>query len=144
MSRRGFVGLLLLALFACSHSKTTAPPSKQAAEEAPRLPKASAATPETEPGHPPLAAAPGVMLKPGATDSLAEQLRARGLLAPDASTSAELARALRAFQKSEGLAETGFPDRETVRRLGLDPKDIDATLEGTSRKKQKETEATNH
>jgi hypothetical protein len=74
------------------------------------------------------------MLKPGATDALAEQLRARGLLAPNASTSADLARALRAFQKSEGLAETGFPDRETVRRLGLDPKEVDATMDDSSKR----------
>jgi hypothetical protein len=114
--------------------QTTAPPSEQASEEAPRLPTAKAATPKTEPGHPPLAAAPGVMLKPGATDALAEQLRSRGLLAPNASTSADLARALRAFQKSEGLAETGFPDRETVRRLGLDPKEVDATMDDSSKR----------
>lgn len=133
MSRRGFDWVFLVGLFACSHPQTTAPPSK-AASEAPRLPSGSAATPKTEPGHPPLAAAPGVILKPGATDALAEQLRARGLLAPNASTSAELAKALRAFQKSEGLAETGFPDRETVRRLGLDAKDVDATIDSSAKK----------
>jgi hypothetical protein len=133
VSRRAFDWVFLLGLFGCSHPQTTAPPSKPASE-APRLPSASAATPKTEPGHPPLAAAPGVILKPGATDALAEQLRARGLLAPNASTSAELAKALRAFQKSEGLAETGFPDRETVRRLGLDAKDFDATIDSSAKK----------
>jgi hypothetical protein len=132
--KRRFDWVFLLGLSACSHPQTTAPPSKPASEEAPRLPSASAATPKTEPGHPPLAAAPGVLLQPGATDALAERLRARGLLAPNASTSAELAKALRAFQKSEGLAETGFPDRETVRRLGLDPRDIDATIDSSGKK----------
>jgi hypothetical protein len=29
--------------------------------------------------------------------------------------------ALRKFQGQEGLARTGFPDRETLRRLGIDP-----------------------
>jgi Putative peptidoglycan binding domain len=142
--RRGFDCLLLMGLFACSHPQTTAPASTQASEDAPRLPSARAATPRTEPGHAPLTAGPEFMLKPGAADALAEQLRARGLLAPEASTSQDLARALRAFQKSEGLAETGFPDRETVRRLGLDPKDVDATLEGAARKRQQENETTSH
>ena len=30
-------------------------------------------------------------------------------------------RALRKFQASEELAETGFPDRETLQKLGVDP-----------------------
>ena len=29
--------------------------------------------------------------------------------------------ALRKFQAEQKLAETGFPDRETLRRLGIDP-----------------------
>ncbi|HEX9401992.1 MAG TPA: peptidoglycan-binding domain-containing protein [Anaeromyxobacter sp.] len=52
-------------------------------------------------------------------------LASRGLLhahrdgALDASTSA----ALQKFQRDEGLAATGFPDRETLRRLGIDPEE---------------------
>jgi hypothetical protein len=32
--------------------------------------------------------------------------------------------ALRRFQADEGLAATGFPDRETLRRLGLSPAEV--------------------
>jgi hypothetical protein len=30
-------------------------------------------------------------------------------------------RALERFQRAQGLASTGFPDRATLRRLGIDP-----------------------
>jgi hypothetical protein len=32
--------------------------------------------------------------------------------------------ALRKFQADRSLAKTGFPDRETVRQLGLEPKEV--------------------
>ena len=35
--------------------------------------------------------------------------------------------ALRTFQESQGLAATGFPDHETLRKLGIDPKKVDQT-----------------
>ena len=48
----------------------------------------------------------------------------RGLLgrapAPESSTT-PTSRALRKFQESEELAATGFPDRETLQQLGVDP-----------------------
>jgi len=34
---------------------------------------------------------------------------------------AETSAAVRKFQSAEGIARTGNPDHETVRRLGLDP-----------------------
>jgi len=39
--------------------------------------------------------------------------------------------ALRRFQKRQGIARTGLPDYDTLRRLGLDPKTI--YLGGTAR-----------
>jgi peptidoglycan hydrolase-like protein with peptidoglycan-binding domain len=40
--------------------------------------------------------------------------------------------AIRAFQKSEDLPQTGFPDDETLRRLGIDPVTRDRTLDPRS------------
>jgi hypothetical protein len=37
--------------------------------------------------------------------------------------------AIRRFQKEEALAETGFPDRDTLRRLGIDPESAYRTAE---------------
>jgi hypothetical protein len=41
--------------------------------------------------------------------------------------------ALRTLQRQEGLAATGFPDRETLRKLGLDPSDVYRNAEDTAR-----------
>jgi hypothetical protein len=69
---------------------------------------------------------PAGLLAPGGARRIQEALAARGHLgtarsdAIDDATSA----ALRRFQQEEGLAATGFPDRETLRRLGLAPGDV--------------------
>lgn len=74
-------------------------------------------------GRPRVPAAPEALLSEGAVTSLQRALGERGYLKAhrdgelDEATSA----ALRRFQEDEGLAETGFPDRETLRRLGVDP-----------------------
>jgi peptidoglycan hydrolase-like protein with peptidoglycan-binding domain len=68
---------------------------------------------------------PDALLAEGAVAEIQAALAARGHLArhrrgvlDDATTAA-----LRELQKEEGLAETGFPDRETLRRLGIDPEE---------------------
>jgi hypothetical protein len=74
-------------------------------------------------GRPRVPASPEALLAEGAVGKIQEALGERGYLGPhrrgelDDATS----RALRKFQGDEGLAETGFPDRETLSRLGLDP-----------------------
>jgi hypothetical protein len=55
-------------------------------------------------------------------------LRERGFLAADDSSSKGLEKALRGFQQSQGLATTGFPDHETLVKLGIDPRTVDTTL----------------
>ncbi len=116
---------LLAALAACSHvrhvPKEEQPKEGQAKEERPESPAAKGAPPA--PGRPPVPAAPEALLEQGAVGEIQGALSRRGLLKEhregelDAATSA----ALRRFQRGEGLAETGFPDRETLRRLGIDP-----------------------
>jgi peptidoglycan hydrolase-like protein with peptidoglycan-binding domain len=71
-------------------------------------------------------ASPESLLAEGAVGRLQDALARRGHLGPhrpgelDDSTS----QAVRRFQAAEGLAETGFPDRETLARLGLDPDEM--------------------
>ncbi|MFT3916493.1 MAG: peptidoglycan-binding domain-containing protein [Anaeromyxobacteraceae bacterium] len=112
---------LALALGAAC-AKVQKPP-----EPGPRKPEA----PDTrkEQGVPPRAGSPRVpaspeaLLAPGVVTELQRALTSRGLL--EAHQDGELddatTRALRRFQDGQGLAATGFPDRETLERLGLDP-----------------------
>jgi peptidoglycan hydrolase-like protein with peptidoglycan-binding domain len=122
------VGLGLAASLACSHAETVAPPSAPNPPDAPsRLPSSKAVTPQTDPGHPDLAGSPSQLMAPGSADAIAAALRKRGLLAPDDNSSKGMEQALRTFQNSQGLAATGFPDHETLRKLGIDPKKVDQT-----------------
>ena len=123
-----FLGLGFGLLLACSHAETVAPANAPSTPDKPaRLPSAKSVTPEAMPGHKDLAASPGQLLAPGSSDAIADALRKRGFLAADASSSAELEKALRAFQATQGLAATGFPDHETLRKLGINPKAVDTT-----------------
>jgi peptidoglycan hydrolase-like protein with peptidoglycan-binding domain len=126
--RRGALpgGLLLLASsFACAHAgHVDAEPgdaSGAAAASPARRPKAR----PVKPGHPPLAAAPDDLFVPGAVERIQQALAERGYLALQAVQPGRLDRltgaAVRQFQSDQGLARTGIPDHETVRRLGLDP-----------------------
>jgi hypothetical protein len=76
-----------------------------------------------EGGRPGIPAAPEALLAPGAVGRIQDALARRGLLA--AHRRGELdeptSKALRKFQDGEGLAATGFPDRETLVRLGIEP-----------------------
>jgi hypothetical protein len=67
-------------------------------------------------------------MAPGSSDAIAAALRKRGFLAADDNSSKGMEKALRAFQDSQGLAATGFPDHETLKKLGIDPKKVDQTI----------------
>jgi Putative peptidoglycan binding domain len=122
-----FLGIALLV--ACSHPQTVAPANAPSTKDAPtRLPSAKAVTPQTDPGHPDLATSPAQLMAPGSSDAIAAALRKRGFLAADASSSKDMEKALRDFQNSQGLAATGFPDHETLKKLGIDPKKVDQTV----------------
>jgi hypothetical protein len=133
MKRRAVT--IVLALFACSHATQVAKqredeagsgaaqqPSEQqgGAAARPRLARRPA-----KPGRPPLAASPSGLFAPGGVEKVQSALASRGYLDVssakrgeiDAATSA----AVRKFQDDQGIARTGNPDHETVRRLGLDP-----------------------
>jgi hypothetical protein len=116
---------LLAALSACSRVRKAEKPDeaegKPPKAEAPDRPAEKGVPPKE--GRPRVPAAPEALLAEGAVGRIQEALAGRGLLGKhrrgelDEPTSA----ALRRFQEAEGLAETGFPDRETLRRLGVDP-----------------------
>ena len=126
---RHLAALGLLCIVACSHAETVAPPNAPNPSDAPsHLPNSKAVTPQTDPGHPALASSPGQLMAPGASDTIAQALRERGFLATDDSSSKGLEKALRGFQESQGLAATGFPDHETLKKLGIDPRTVDTTL----------------
>jgi Putative peptidoglycan binding domain len=85
-------------------------------------------TPKTDAGHPPLAASPDELMKPNAQQKISQALVKRGFLTNSDSTPAEFLEALKAFQRSQGLAATGYADHETVMRLGVNPKETDKSL----------------
>ena len=66
---------------------------------------------------------------PNSREQLADALRQRGFLPADAPEGTTLNWPIMAFQWSEGLPQTGFPDDETLRRLGIDPATKDRTLD---------------
>jgi peptidoglycan hydrolase-like protein with peptidoglycan-binding domain len=81
-------------------------------------------------GRPAVASTPEGLMNPGSTRRIQEALRSGGYLDEvsgelDPATSA----ALRRFQRDHDLAETGAPDRETLRQLGVDPKEVYRTAQ---------------
>jgi peptidoglycan hydrolase-like protein with peptidoglycan-binding domain len=91
----------------------------EAKPETPDRPEARGVPPRR--GRPAVPAAPEGLLAPGAVGELQAALADRGYLKThskgelDEPTSAAVER----FQRDEGLAATGMPDRETLRRLGI-------------------------
>ncbi len=116
MSRSSRVALALAAmvlLLGCAHG-----PAGQGAQ-----------APAGAVGTSPLAPFEVNLPNPNSRQQLAAALRQRGFLAPDAPPETQLGASIRAFQRSEGLQETGFPDDETLRRLGIDPATKDRSLD---------------
>lgn len=125
--RTGFAALLAAAL-ACGHAREVGEPSDGEAQGGDRR-GASAAPPRVrpQPGHPSVAPSPGGLMSRGAARRIQDALGQRGYLAKPSGRD-ELddatAAALRRFQRDERLPATGAPDRETLRRLGIDPSDV--------------------
>lgn len=117
---RGHAVLILVALVAgCRHTKQASAPEGGPVREPP--PGAEGIPPRA--GRPPVPATPEALIGPEDVKEVQRALAARGLLRGPASGRLDDATtaALQRFQRQEGLAATGFPDRGTVRRLGIDP-----------------------
>ncbi len=116
--------VIALVLAAGCHAHQTAA-SRQTAAGPPKVQQPSSERP--------VRTTPTAMLDAQSLRRIQSALGQRGY---DAGQSGQLddqtERALRRFQKHEKIAETGLPDYDTLRRLGLDPKAI--YLGGTSRK----------
>jgi len=135
----------LLLTTGCAHTSdtgkrpdvkdATAPGSSDAAVRSRKV------TPKTPPGHPPLAASPSELMQPGSQKKISQALHSKGFADRDDLKGEQLSAALRKFQQSEGLAATGFADHETLLRLGLDPKEVDKSLEDFSGTKPGEAQA---
>ena len=117
MRHAGATGLLVLALAGsgCAHDEESIPSQRTAVGVSPLAPFDSVDLPH-----------------PNSREQLAAALRQRGFLPADAPVGTTLNGAILAFQRSQGIPETGFPDDETLRRLGIDPATKDRTLDPRS------------
>jgi peptidoglycan hydrolase-like protein with peptidoglycan-binding domain len=77
-------------------------------------------------GRPTVPSAPEGLLAPGAVADIQVALAGRGFLKAHAKGELDTptSEALRKFQQTQDLAATGFPDRETLEKLGLDPQKL--------------------
>ena len=130
---KGWLSWIVCAalLAACGQVRRVGRPEEGRADDPPpeaasQPPKAKAPV-KAAPGRPPVPDTPEKLLDEGGARRIREALAGKGYLDHgkasgdlDGSTSD----ALRRFQRDEGIASTGFPDRETLRRLGLDPQEI--------------------
>jgi hypothetical protein len=133
-----------LAAAACGHTRSapsktesTGPgtePAKQPAKpSAARKPEDQRTPPrKTGTAETPVPRTPAAALEPGQLRQIQRRLAERKLLgAHDEGTLDEPTRqALRRLQRQEDLPETGLPDSETVRKLGLDPDQVFARRRG--------------
>lgn len=109
--------LLLIAVLgcACAHAKSVEQQGKPPPET----------TEPTQPGQPPLSSSPKGILEPGAVRKIQKALEEKGYgIAANGVLEGPTETQLQAFQKKEHLPETGLPDQETLRKLGLNPEDI--------------------
>ncbi len=127
MSRRAAAaGVVALLAIGCGHpSRVATPASPETAREQPGAPTRSQQGVPPRGEHPRVPSSPKALLAPGEIGKIQDALAERGLLTshrPGALDDAT-ARAIRKFQRDEGLADTGFPDRLTLQKLGLDPEE---------------------
>ncbi|MBL9038853.1 MAG: peptidoglycan-binding protein [Archangium sp.] len=82
-------------------------------------------TPKPESGRPAVAVSPSQTISPAGLQRLASALEGKGLWPAGHTLSREaIAASVTTFQEREQLAATGYPDTETLRRLGLKPTDV--------------------
>jgi peptidoglycan hydrolase-like protein with peptidoglycan-binding domain len=68
-----------------------------------------------------MAMTPAALLKPGAVRQLQEALNNHGIEAPENGAFDQATqKSLIEFQRKAKIAQTGLPDRETLKQLGLD------------------------
>lgn len=118
----------LFVLAACHAHQTAAQngtEAKQSLEKPPNTPQVSSARP--------VRTTPGGMLDAEAMKRIQSKLSGKGFkVAQSGQLDQATEAAIRKFQAHEHIASTGLPDFDTLRRLGLDPKEV--YLGGTKRR----------
>ncbi len=126
MRRAAAAAAVLLAAAACRHpSKVGTPAPPEAARPRGEATGAQEGVPPRG-ERPRVPASPKALLAEGEIGKLQDALAQRGYLGKQRRPGAlddPTTRAIRRFQKDEGLADTGFPDRLTLQKLGLDPEE---------------------
>jgi peptidoglycan hydrolase-like protein with peptidoglycan-binding domain len=111
-------------------ARTRAASDEQAAPQPKESEGGAAAKPSQarrpqKPGRPPLSAGPAGLFVPGGVEQVQNALAHKGYLdmsqVKEGDIDAQTSAAVRKFQSDQGIARTGNPDHETLRRLGLDP-----------------------
>lgn len=120
--------ILALSLWlACTHARSVAPPqepsSPEVVEEKPTPKKSSV---PREDGDIRISSSPEALLEPSAARAIQDRLAKSGDLEgePSGELDGPTRKALARFQRAHDLPATGAPDDATVRKLGLDPKDV--------------------
>jgi hypothetical protein len=127
---------LVAALAAgCSHTETVKrPPDSENSASAgtATAPKKGAVSRENvREGGAPVPITPEGNLAPGQLKKVQDRLVQRGFLQDRSGALDDATRAaIKKLQKSQDLPETGLPDQETVKRLGLDPDQVFARKGG--------------
>ncbi len=122
------VGSALLLAAGCRHASRTAPaearPEQAEREKRGEAPAQKGVPPRGE--RPRVPASPKALLAEGEIGKIQQALEDRGYLGKERRAGAlddPTTTALRKFQRDQDLAETGFPDRLTLQKLGLDPEE---------------------
>ncbi len=114
--RRAIFLSIALALAGC-HAHTVGSGQAEKLEKPPSAPQVSSERP--------VRTTPGGMLDPKSVHEVQHALARHGLSPGDSGQlDASTERALREFQRRKAMAVTGLPDYDTLRALGLDPKQI--------------------
>jgi hypothetical protein len=122
-TRAAAVAAALLAAAACRRTKQVRESEQQPERKAEAKPGERGGGIPAKPGRPPVPAAPQGLLAEGVVARVQRALADRGLLGEhrEGELDAPTGAALRKLQAQQGLAATGFPDRETLKELGIDP-----------------------
>jgi peptidoglycan hydrolase-like protein with peptidoglycan-binding domain len=123
---RAAAAAAVLALAACRHPSKVGTAAPGEPERAKHGETAAQKGVPPEGDRPRVPSSPKALLAEGQVAKLQQALDARGYLGKERRAGTlddPTTRALRRFQRAEGLAETGFPDRLTLQKLGLDPED---------------------
>lgn len=127
MRRASAAAVVALALVAgaCRHPRKVGTPAPAAEKERAKRGETSAQKGVPPRGERPrVPSSPKALLAEGEIGKIQQALEDRGYLGKERRAGAlddPTTTALRKFQRDEDLAETGFPDRLTLQKLGLDP-----------------------